>query len=133
MSKLTNGVGELFQDQAAESAAASWPSDGQAEEKWPALRSALLESATAILPTEERHHGSESQVKRVWQCIRDMQRGRRGLLPSTTVTINNEDGNPCTSLSDEQQRWGGGGTVPQCSMCKASLNAKSWRRSDNAL
>ena len=30
------------------------------------------------------------------------QRGRRGLLPSTTVTINNEDGNP---LSDEQQRW----------------------------
>ena len=67
MSKLTrsnNGakeqsgqtLGELFQDQAAERAAASWPSDGQAEEKWAALRSALLESATAILPTEERHH-----------------------------------------------------------------------------
>ena len=49
-------LGELFQDQAAERAATSWPSDGQAEEKWAALRSALLESATAILPTEERHH-----------------------------------------------------------------------------
>ena len=34
--------------------------------------------------------------KEVYQC------GRRGLLPSTTVTINNEDGNP---PSDEQQRW----------------------------
>ena len=34
-----------------------------------------------------------------------MQRGRRGLLPSVVVTINDENGNPCASISAQQQRW----------------------------
>ena len=160
---------EAFQEQAADRAATSWPYDGAAEEKWAIMRSALLESAAATLPTEERHHPdwfresaddlkpalqrrnklynkwlatkqpddhlqfrkarAEAQQairraknewfvakaeeaergrfggKKVWQSIRAMQRGRRGLLPSVAVTINDENGNPCTSPSAQQQRW----------------------------
>ena len=35
--------------------------------------------------------------KKVWKCIRDMQRGRRGLLPSKAVVIEGENGEPCSS------------------------------------
>ena len=43
--------------------------------------------------------------KKVWRCIRDMQHGRRGLVPSRSATINDEEGNPCTSPQAQQQRW----------------------------
>ena len=43
--------------------------------------------------------------KKVWRCIRDLQRGRRGLRPSVNVTINDEDGNPCRTPLAQQQRW----------------------------
>ena len=43
--------------------------------------------------------------KKVWKCIRDMQRGRRGLLPSRVVTIHDSDGVPCVSTSAHYQRW----------------------------
>ena len=43
--------------------------------------------------------------KKVWKCIRDMQRGRRGLLLSRVVTIHDSDGVPCVSTSAQHQRW----------------------------
>ena len=43
--------------------------------------------------------------KRVWRCIRDMQRGRRGLIPSRIVAIHDAEGIPCTSTSAQHQRW----------------------------
>ena len=43
--------------------------------------------------------------KRVWKCFRDMQYGRRGLVPSRSATIKDENGNPCTTPSAQQQRW----------------------------
>ena len=43
--------------------------------------------------------------KVVWRCIRDMQHGRRGLVPSRSVTIQDEDGNPCITPKAQQQRW----------------------------
>ena len=43
--------------------------------------------------------------KKVWACIRDRQRGRRGLRPSTAVTINDEEGRPCTDPVSQQQCW----------------------------
>ena len=39
--------------------------------------------------------------KKVWKCIRDMQRCRRGLLPVKAVTIEDEDGVPCTSTATQ--------------------------------
>ena len=159
----------MFQEQAVDRATSAWPCGGSAEEKWVVIKSALEESAAAMLETEQRHSpdwfrdsandlqpvlkrrnalyckwlatkrtddllqfrrargeaqrairkaknewfkakAAEAEKerfggKRVWQCIRDMQRGRRGLLPSVNVTINDEDGNPCTSPAAQQQRW----------------------------
>lgn len=43
--------------------------------------------------------------KKVWKCIRDMQRGRRGLRPSREVNIHNEDGEPCKTTDAQHQRW----------------------------
>ena len=43
--------------------------------------------------------------KIVWNCIRAMQYGRRGLVPSRASCIRDEDGNHCLSLSEQQQRW----------------------------
>ena len=39
-------------------------------------------------------HGSFSGVE-VWRDIRDLQHGRRGLIPSRAVTITDENGDPC--------------------------------------
>ena len=43
--------------------------------------------------------------KKVCKAIRDMQRGRRGLIPTRAVTIHDEDDVPCGSISDQHQRW----------------------------
>ena len=43
--------------------------------------------------------------KVVWKCIKDMQHGRRGLIPHRSVTIRDEDGNPCTTPKAQQERW----------------------------
>ena len=51
--------------------------------------------------------------KTVWRCIRDMQRCRRGLVPSKSATINDEEGNPCTTPLAQQQRW-----KRQCPVCR---------------
>ena len=43
--------------------------------------------------------------KRVWQCIHDMQRGRRGPVPTRTAAVRDEDGTPCKSAPAQHQRW----------------------------
>ena len=42
--------------------------------------------------------------KKGWKCIRDMQYGRCGLVPSRLTTVVDEKGNPCTTV-EAQQRW----------------------------
>ena len=43
--------------------------------------------------------------KVVWKCIRDIQRSRRGLVPVRTPTVKDENGNPCVTPEQQQQRW----------------------------
>ena len=43
--------------------------------------------------------------KKVWKCIRDMQHGRRGLIPSRLGTILDEEGNVCVTTDSQKQRW----------------------------
>ena len=43
--------------------------------------------------------------KKVWQCIRDMQRAHRGLIPTRSAMIRSEDGTPCTTTKAQHQRW----------------------------
>ena len=43
--------------------------------------------------------------KVVWKCIRDMQGACRGLIPSRVITINDENGEPCSTPTTQQQRW----------------------------
>ena len=45
-----------------------------------------------------------SREKVVWRCIRDMQHGRRGLVPLRSVVVRDEDGNPCNTPTS-LQRW----------------------------
>ena len=41
----------------------------------------------------------------MWQCIREMQSGRRGLIPKTSSCVRDENGNKCTLLPQQHQRW----------------------------
>ena len=43
--------------------------------------------------------------KLVWRCIRDIQRGRRGLVPVKAAVVKDEDGNTCTTSKVQQERW----------------------------
>ena len=43
--------------------------------------------------------------KQVWNCIRDMQHGRRGRVPSRVVTIHDENDIPCVDVVSQHQRW----------------------------
>ena len=49
-------------------------------------------------------HGSFGGVE-VWRGIRDLQHGRRGLIPSRAVTITDENGDPCCHPASQQARW----------------------------
>ena len=46
-----------------------------------------------------RHGG-----KIVWKCIRDIQRGRQGLVPVRSATIRNEEGVTCSTTELQYQR-----------------------------
>ena len=43
--------------------------------------------------------------KKVWKCIKDMQHGRRGLIPLRLGTILDEEGNVCATTDSQKQRW----------------------------
>ena len=42
--------------------------------------------------------------KVVWRCIRDIQHGRRGLVPVRTAVVKDEDANTCNTPEMQQQR-----------------------------
>jgi len=41
----------------------------------------------------------------IWQSVRDLQYGRRGLVPSRVVTVDDENGNPCCDPTSQQACW----------------------------
>ena len=43
--------------------------------------------------------------KKVWQCVRDLQCGRRGRKPTRVVTVDNENGRPCVTVDAQKDRW----------------------------
>ena len=43
--------------------------------------------------------------KVVWRCIRDIQRGRRGLVPMRTAVVRDEDGAVCDTPELQHQTW----------------------------
>ena len=43
--------------------------------------------------------------KKAWKCIRDMQRGHRGLVTTRCVTIKDESGSQCTTTQAQHQMW----------------------------
>ena len=47
-----------------------------------------------------RHGG-----KVVWRCIRDIQVGRRGLVPVRSTAVRDEEGNLCSTPKEQHQRW----------------------------
>ena len=47
-----------------------------------------------------RHGG-----KLVWKCIRDIQRGRRGIAPVRSMAVKDEEGNMCHMQEEQQERW----------------------------
>ena len=53
---------------------------------------------------------SEAQRSRlggkvVWRCIRDIRRGRRGLVSVRMATVMDEEENACNTPEQQQQRW----------------------------
>ena len=44
---------------------------------------------------------SRFEGKAVWRCVRDIQWGRRGLVPVRSTVVRDEEGNTCTT--PEQQ------------------------------
>ena len=42
--------------------------------------------------------------KRVWDNIRDLQRAKRGRIPERVVTIQDEDGRPCDTNTEQNER-----------------------------
>ena len=56
------------------------------------------------------HKASEAERGRnggkiVSRCIRDIQRGRTGLVPVRAVAVKDEDGKACTTTEAQQERW----------------------------
>ena len=49
---------------------------------------------------ERGRHGG----KLVWKCIRDIQRGRRGLVPTRSATVRDEDGASCCTTEAQNER-----------------------------
>ena len=47
-----------------------------------------------------RHGG-----KLVWECIRDIQHGRRGLVPVRSMAVKDEEGCLCHTPEEQQERW----------------------------
>ena len=42
--------------------------------------------------------------KVVWRCIRDVQRGRRGLVPVRSAVVQDKSGNSCTTTEAQQEK-----------------------------
>ena len=49
--------------------------------------------------------GGVNGGKVVWKCIREMQRGRRGLVPLKTRSVRDEEGHTCSTPQQQHGRW----------------------------
>ena len=158
-----------FVEEVLKRAHAVWPTDGDVDEQWSVLRTALTESTASVLGYEKsyqpdwfresfntldpllqqrnglytswistgkqkdyvRFKQARGEVRRairrakndwfvakaaeiergsfgeveVWRGIRDLQHGRRGLIPSRMVTIDDENETPCCDPASQQARW----------------------------
>jgi len=78
-----------------------------------AFKKARGEARRAVKETKNRWFQEKAATveqgqfggKLVWNCIRDMQRGRRGRVPSRVITIHDENNVPCVSTASQHQRW----------------------------
>ena len=43
--------------------------------------------------------------KKVWQCVKDLQCGRRGRKPTRVVTVDDENGRLCVTVDAQKDRW----------------------------
>ena len=43
--------------------------------------------------------------KKVWQCVGDLQCGRRGRKPTGVVIVDDENGRPCVTAGAHKGRW----------------------------
>ena len=49
--------------------------------------------------------GGVNGGKVVWKCIREIQRGRRGLVPVRTRSVRDEEGHTCSTPQQQHDRW----------------------------
>ena len=84
-----------------------WLSTGRASDKQRFnqarrdARKAMRDAKNLWFQTKAREaEQSRFSGKIVWKGIRDMQHGRRGLVPVRSPVVKDENGNPCTSLQE---------------------------------
>ena len=89
-----------------------WISDGReaSRRKYADARRAARHAVRVAKDAWFQRKASEAERGRnggkvVWQCIRDIQRGRRGLVPVRSAVVQDENGNSCTTTEAQQERW----------------------------
>ena len=89
-----------------------WLSTGQqrVRKKWLGARRAARKAMRRAKNAWFERKAAAAQKGRnkgkvVWRCIRDTQRGRRGLVPMRTAVVRDEDGAVCDTSDLQQQRW----------------------------
>ena len=57
--------------------------------------------------SEPRYRRQKKSIleEKVWKCIRDMQFGRRGRVPTRMVATCDENGEPYSPTAEQHQRW----------------------------
>jgi len=89
-----------------------WLSDGRetSKRKYADARRAARHAMRVAKDAWFQRKASEAERGRnggkvVWRCIRDIQRGRRGLVPVKSAVVQDENGNSCTTTEAQQERW----------------------------
>ena len=89
-----------------------WISDGReaSRRKYADARRAARHAVRVAKDAWFQRKASEAERGRnggkvVWKCIRDIQRGRRGLVPVRSAVVQDENGNSCTTTEAQQERW----------------------------
>ena len=112
MSTAGRPLQQQYIEEVLERATSAWPEERTVEERWEVMSSALLESLEARKSIREAKNswfrakaqeaeGEHFGGKKVWKCIRDMQLGRRGRVPTRVVAICDESGEPCSTPTEQ--------------------------------
>ena len=89
-----------------------WLSTGNASDK-EKFKKARKEAQKAIREAKNNwfsRKATEAQGginggKVVWKCIREIQRGKRGLVPMRTANVRDEEGRTCSTPQQQHDRW----------------------------